>query len=76
DILIQVWDTGPGIESDTLAHIFNEFNAHNTIPHKTSSGINLGLYIVWNLSILLGLEVAVSTRHGRGSVFTIKIPCE
>jgi CheY-like chemotaxis protein len=72
--LIQVWDTGVGIDREHLALIFEEyFQVRNTERHR-AKGVGLGLAIVRRLSELLGTEVSCHSRVGRGSVFEFSLP--
>lgn len=69
---IEVWDTGPGIPEDQLAHIFEEFKR---LQHgQESKGLGLGLAIVDRICGMLDHPVNVHSIQGRGSVFTITVP--
>lgn len=73
---IEVWDTGVGIEEDKLRDIFTEF--HQLLPQGTGGrqGVGLGLAIVERMVRVLGYEIDVSSRPGRGSRFTLTLPIE
>ncbi|MGB7991960.1 MAG: ATP-binding protein [Candidatus Methylophosphatis roskildensis] len=75
-LLIQVWDTGQGIPPDELGEIFEEFYQVNAPPPKPGSehGLGLGLSIVKQLADLLGHQVTVYSRVGKGSRFTVTVP--
>jgi two-component system sensor histidine kinase HydH len=68
-VMIRVGDTGPGIPEDNMAHIFDPyFTTKNT-------GTGLGLAIVYRIIEALGGAVEVESDSGKGTVFTLTIPC-
>ncbi|WP_330217996.1 ATP-binding response regulator [Marinobacter similis] len=69
---IDVWDTGPGIPEDQLAHIFEEFRRFQTGRDK--KGLGLGLAIVDRISGMLDHPITVHSIQGRGSLFGITVP--
>ena len=73
---IEVWDTGVGIAEDKLRDIFTEF--HQLLPHDTGGrqGVGLGLAIVERMVRILGYDIGVSSRPGRGSRFVLTLPLE
>ncbi|MDL0431239.1 PAS domain-containing protein [Marinobacter sp. TBZ242] len=73
-VLLQVWDTGPGIPQDKLTEIFQEFKRIRPTGSQPDKGLGLGLAIVDKISRILGHEVTVSSIEGRGSVFSVKVP--
>ncbi|MGE5384575.1 MAG: PAS domain-containing protein [Betaproteobacteria bacterium] len=68
---IEVWDTGVGIPTDKTAEIFEEFKQLDDARHR---GSGLGLAIVAKTAAVLGLEVRVKSRLGRGSMFAVEMP--
>ena len=59
-MLLQVWDTGVGLESSELATVFNIYSrAKNTYKH--TEGMGIGLSIVKNITKLLGHPVTVKS---------------
>jgi two-component system CheB/CheR fusion protein len=73
-LLLQVWDTGPGIPDAQLGAIFEEFYQVDNPARERRNGLGLGLSIVRRLADLLGHPVRVESRVGSGSVFTIELP--
>ena len=75
-LLLQVWDTGPGIRADERARIFEEFyqvpGAAVTVEQK--KGLGLGLAIVKRLCALMAVPLDLRSQEGRGSVFTVELP--
>ncbi len=73
-LLIQVWDTGPGIAADHLERIFEEFYQGEPLARDHNRGLGLGLAIARRLCSLLGSDLTVRSRRGTGSVFEIRVP--
>ncbi len=73
-VLLQVWDTGPGIPEDKLTEIFQEFKRIRPAGSQPDKGLGLGLAIVDKISRMLGHEVAVQSTEGKGSVFSVSVP--
>ncbi len=69
---IEVWDTGIGIPEDKIGEIFEEFMQLGNEARTRGSG--LGLAIARRTAALLGLEMRVSSRPNRGSMFAIEFP--
>lgn len=72
-VLVQVWDSGIGIAADRLEDIFEDFYQIGNPERDKQQGIGLGLGIVRRLASLLDHPVAVSSRPGRGSVFSVSV---
>lgn len=69
---IEVWDSGIGISEDKFDIIFEEFRQLGDDARTRGSG--LGLSIVAKTAKLLGLEIRLHSRLGRGSMFAIELP--
>ena len=73
-MVIQVWDTGIGIEEQYGEQIFDEcFQVGNAVRDR-AKGLGIGLSIARRTAALLNGEVAYRSRAGRGSVFDIRLP--
>ncbi len=68
---IAIEDTGVGISSDKLPHIFDRFYQANASPSNQGTGI--GLSIVKELVELHRGEVRAESRLGFGSTFTVRL---
>ena len=73
-LLIQIWDTGPGIAQENFELIFREFVQLDNPSRDRRKGLGLGLAIVQRLASALAHPVTVRSRVGRGSVFEISVP--
>jgi signal transduction histidine kinase len=73
---ISVRDSGVGIPSELLAHIFDRFYRVPTIEVQTGSsvGFGLGLYISKQIVEHHGGSIHVESTPGVGSTFTITLP--
>ena len=71
---LQIWDTGPGIAEEHREAIFEEFFRIGTPGSGQEKGLGLGLSIVRRSVHILGYEIAVDSREGRGSVFAVMMP--
>lgn len=70
-ISFEVWDTGVGIAPEQQHLVFREFYKGPTHA-GTSDGFGLGLAIVTQLSGLLGCELTMKSRLGRGTVVSLQ----
>jgi hypothetical protein len=71
---IAVADTGQGIRSEFVPHVFERFRQSDATPTKLG-GLGLGLAIVEHLVELHGGTVdAASEGEGRGATFTVTLP--
>lgn len=69
-VVIQIADTGCGIEPELMSHIFDRFvQSKNAV-----GGTGIGLALVKAFTQLQGGEVRVESRLHQGSVFTVTLP--
>lgn len=72
ELSIEVWDSGPGISEDSMNVIFDEFE--RLANNQSHQGLGLGLSIAQRISQLLGHELMVKSKLGKGSVFGVRVP--
>ncbi len=72
--VIRVADTGVGIPSDDLPHIFERFYKVDRARSRRTGGTGLGLAIVQYLAAAHGGTVAAESTLGQGSTFTVRLP--
>ena len=71
---IEVRDTGVGISSMELPHIFERFFRGSSANEARSSGSGLGLSIVKSIVDMHGGRIAVESRLGDGTTFVVTLP--
>jgi signal transduction histidine kinase len=74
-IEMSVKDNGIGITQDFLPHVFDRFSQADTSSTRSSGGLGLGLTIANHIVKLHNGSIeADSEGHGKGAVFTVKMP--
>lgn len=71
---IEVRDSGIGIPQAELRNIFREFYQVGNQGRDRRQGLGLGLAIAQRQARLLGHELKVESRVGKGSVFSVSVP--
>ena len=72
---IVVADTGVGMTEAEQQSLFVPFGQANAATYNTYGGSGLGLFISKALLDLMSGTVEVASAPGRGSVFTVVLPC-
>jgi PAS domain S-box-containing protein len=67
-------DTGIGIDSESLQHLFDPFFRSSDVISKHIEGSGLGLAIVKNIVDYKGGTISVTSRQGEGTTFTVTLP--
>jgi signal transduction histidine kinase len=72
---LTVSDTGEGIDPDFLPYIFDGFRQGGRGERFSRRGLGLGLAIVrYLIELHNGTVQAESRGHGRGAIFTVRLP--
>jgi signal transduction histidine kinase len=74
NVCIRVEDNGIGISKNDQKHIFDKFYRASTGNIHKFKGLGLGLYYVKKIAEAHGGDVTVSSKPGKGSIFTVTIP--
>jgi len=72
---IEIEDHGIGIAEADLPRLFKRFEQLSSGMARTAEGAGLGLALAKRLVEAQGGTVAVQSRFGAGSVFTVVLPC-
>ena len=75
DTVITVADNGIGMSQEFQKHIFEPFERERTSTVSKVEGSGIGMGIVKKLVGLMNGTVAVESKIGVGSKFTVTIPC-
>jgi len=71
---VVVSDTGSGIGSGDLPHIFERFYRANKVRSRASGGAGLGLAISKWIAESHGGHIHCESREGQGARFTVELP--
>jgi len=75
-VYVEIRDTGIGIAPLDLPHLFEKFYRSGRRESYQQRGTGLGLAIVKSIAERHGGRVGVDSQLGKGSVFSLEVPCE
>ena len=73
---IEVEDTGIGMSEEQMSLLFSEFTQADGSTTRRYGGTGLGLSITRRLILLMGGDIQVESKPGRGSCFRLTLPVE
>ena len=71
----KIMDKGIGISAKQMNKLFEAFSQADASITRKYGGAGLGLAITKKLTELMGGEVKVESEHGKGTTFTVTLPC-
>ncbi|MBU1425671.1 MAG: response regulator [Gammaproteobacteria bacterium] len=74
--VLEIWDTGVGIETAQQQEVFREFHQLGNPERDRHKGLGLGLAIADGLSRTLGHRLTLASTPQRGSVFRLTMPID
>jgi PAS domain S-box-containing protein len=75
-VVLEIHDSGIGIAPLDLPHLFEKFYRSGRREAYQQRGTGLGLAIVKSIAERHGGRVWVDSQLGKGSVFSLEVPCE
>ena len=72
--LIEVADTGVGIDAEHQPHVFERFYVADKSRSKKLGGTGLGLAIVKHIALAHQGSVSLKSRLGEGTTFSVSLP--
>jgi signal transduction histidine kinase len=72
-VVLQVVDTGSGVEPADVPHVFERFHRGRTAEARSAEGSGIGLSLVQELVKLHGGTVGLESELGRGTTFTVRL---
>lgn len=72
--VLEISDTGMGIPSEAMPHIFDRFYRVDKARSADGESIGLGLAIVKSILSAHGGEVEAESRAGKGTCFRVRLP--
>jgi PAS domain S-box-containing protein len=73
-VSVAVQDHGMGIPAEDLSRIFERFHRGANVD-RNIVGLGIGLYVAREIVTALGGGITVDSESGKGSTFTISLPC-
>lgn len=74
NVRIDILDTGVGIPSEKIEHIFHRYVQADSSVARKYGGTGLGLAISKQLAEMMGGSISANSEVGVGSCFTVNIP--
>jgi len=76
EVAFRVADTGIGMTPEQLSRLFTRFTQADSSTTRRFGGTGLGLSITKAFCTLLGGDIAVESKEGEGTTFTIRVPMD
>lgn len=73
-ILLSVWDTGPGIAAQSREQVFERFHRSVGVDGREIEGSGIGLAMVRDIVTLHGGEISLEATDGGGATFVVRLP--
>ncbi|HVT88855.1 MAG TPA: response regulator [Tepidisphaeraceae bacterium] len=74
-IRFDICDTGVGMNQEQMSRLFQSFTQADESMSRKFGGTGLGLNISRKLAELMGGDIRIESKPGKGSVFTVEIDC-
>lgn len=75
-LVCTIEDSGIGIASEYRERLFTPFHQQDGSKTRVYGGLGLGLAIAKRMVDMMGGSMSLISEVGKGTTFTVKIPCE
>jgi len=75
-VRITIRDTGIGISKENLSKVFDRFYQEDNGATRNYAGTGIGLSLVKELTELMRGSIAVESKLGKGTIFSIQLPIQ
>lgn len=69
EVVLSVADRGPGVPESELPHLFERF-----YTRRKQGGVGVGLSVAQQIAVQHGGRIAVASKVGEGTTFTVTLP--
>lgn len=73
-VIISVHDTGIGIPTEDMSHLFQKFYRVDNVDTRQIGGTGLGLYLCRRLAETMGGRIWAESEYKKGSTFYVELP--
>ena len=76
NLIMEVADSGPGIHSDDMPHLFDRYFQTNQVNRPAIGGSGIGLALCYEYAQLFDGKIEVESEPGNGALFRFQFPIE
>lgn len=73
-LVLSVSDTGPGMTTEQINKLFDEYTRFDFKNNSPVEGTGLGMNIVWNLIRIMNGNITINSEINKGTEFIVTIP--
>jgi len=74
NMVIEIKDTGLGMNSEQVKALFDEYTRFHERTIRSETGTGLGMYITYSLLQMMDATIDVESEEGKGTTITVTLP--